>query len=287
MRSATISRVRKVGIVAVITLSLLTAVAALTQRQEMELANAQKSRSAQSGEMTQASLEPASPSKEYIYAGGRLVATEEPIALAAPASLRATTLDSTRIRITWAPSSGAAKYELQRSANYVGANNGFSVVSSNITSTSFDDTVTTNAAYIYRVRALDSNTPPNASPFSELDLATAISFTEDPVSNGMIVKEVHITQLRNAVHYVRVAAGITAPEGWTDPTPPLAQVVKIKKVHIQELRDRLGDARDALEFPVPTYTDPTITQFVTTVRAAHIQELRRLVKGYKTYIDQP
>jgi hypothetical protein len=235
------------------------------------------------------SYDPLAPKTEYIYANGRLIATEEPASATptAPASLRATTTDGTHIRIVWAASAGATKYELQRSANYSSANNGFTTVDANIPATSilYDDTVAQNAAYIYRVRAYIQTTP---SPFSEIDLATAVSFTEDPVTNGMTVKEAHLTQLRSAVNYVRIAAGIGAFTGWTNPTPPpLAQTVSIQKAHIQELRDRLTDARTALSFPAPVYTDPTITQFQTPVKANHIQQLRKLVKGYKSYIDQP
>ncbi|HEU4386155.1 MAG TPA: hypothetical protein VFV34_00050 [Blastocatellia bacterium] len=227
-----------------------------------------------------ASLNANSPSKEYIYAGGRLIATEEPVttSLNAPANLRATTASATQIQVTWSTVSGAARYEIQRSANYNNpTDNGFSTVTTNGTSP-YPDSATTGNAYVYRVRAFDQFN--NASPFSNIDLATAIGFSEDPVSNGMTVKEVHITQLRQAVDAVRIASGLPAAT-WTDP-PPLAQIVTIKKIHIEQLRSNLDDARLALTLPAPTYIDPTITQFVTTVKAANVQQLRQLVKGYRT-----
>ena len=233
------------------------------------------------GRVSTASFNSNIPSKEYIYAGGRLVATDEPTAstLGAPGNMRATTTSSTQIQINWDLVAGATRYELQRSSNYGGANDhGFVPVASTITGNSYPDTISTNAAYVYRVRALDAGG--NASQFSNIDLATAIAFAEDPVQSGMTIKDFHILRLRDAVNYVRTAAGIGMFGSWTDPFA-LTQVV-IKKEHVQELRDKLEDARNALGLPPATYTDQTITRYVTPVAASHIQELRRLVKGYRT-----
>ena len=63
---------RKIVIAAGLVFSLLIATAALAF-----WPTSQKRRQA-GGEIVATSLSPASPSKEYIYAGGRLVATEEP-----------------------------------------------------------------------------------------------------------------------------------------------------------------------------------------------------------------
>jgi hypothetical protein len=235
---------------------------------------------------TPMNLNPGSPSKEYIYGGGRMVATEEPpgIILAAPTNLRATTISSTQIHLAWGGVTGAVRYELQRSLNYTNPNDhGFTLVDANITSAFRDDTIGTGAASIYRIRAFNANNQP--SPFSNIDVATAIVFVEDPVSNGMMIKEVHVTQLRQGVDALRIASGLPAAT-WADP-PPLAQIVNTKKLHIDQLRANLDAARAALTLPAPIYTDATITQFITPVKAAHIQELRRLIKGYLTYIDQP
>lgn len=235
---------------------------------------------------TPTNLNPDSPSKEYIYAGGRLVATDElaGVILSAPTNLRATTISSTQIHLAWGTVTGASRYELQKSLNYTDPNDhGFGTVNSNITSTFRDDTVSAGAAYIYRVRAFDANNQP--SPFSNIDVAAAISFTEDPVTSGMTVKEFHVTQLRLGVDALRIASGLPAAS-WANP-PPLAQTVNIMKLHLDQLRANLDAARTALSLPAPAYTDATITQFITPVKAVHIQELRRLIKGYLTYIDQP
>jgi len=223
-----------------------------------------------------------SPSKEYVYAGGKLVATEEPATTgssSAPTNLRATTTSSTSIHISWSAAANATRYELQRSSNYNLANHGFSPLNSNIQFLSFDDNnVTSGNAYIYQVLAIDQNN--NYSAPSNLDIAYAFAFTDDPISTGMTVIEVHTTQLRQAVDAVRLAAGLSAAT-WSDP-PPLARTITIQKRHIDELRSNLDAARLALSLPAPTYVDPTIVQGITTIRAAHVQQLRQLVKGYRT-----
>lgn len=236
------------------------------------------------GGLTPPSLNPAEPKTEYIYANGKLIATEEPVTAtpAAPASLRATTTSSSNIHIAWSASSGATKYELQRSTNI---NSGFQPVHSNISPSTpfYDDPVNPNAAYIYRVRAFIESNP---SPYSEMDIATAVAFTADEtITQGFTtVKAIHITQLRQAIDAMRLAVGLAAAP-WVD-SPLVAHQVEFKKVHIDQLRSNLNSAGGQLSFPAPTYTDPTITADSTVVKADHIRELRRLVKGYKTYLDQ-
>jgi hypothetical protein len=237
-----------------------------------------------SGGLTPPSLDPLEPKTEYIYANGKLIATEEPVTATpvAPGSLRATTTSDTSIHIAWSASSGATKYELQRSTNI---NSGFVPVNSNISQNTlfYDDPVTPNIAYIYRVRAFIESNP---SPFSEMDIATAVAFTSDAtITQGVTtIKAIHITQLRQAIDAMRIAVGLPAAT-WVD-SPLVAQQVEIKKVHIDQLRLNLNGAGGQLSFPAPTYTDPTIIAHSTIVKADHIRDLRRLVKGYKTYLDQ-
>ncbi|HEY3137940.1 MAG TPA: fibronectin type III domain-containing protein [Blastocatellia bacterium] len=283
-KGLTLPRLRrlKVVVTAAIVLGLFAAWTLLAYSGALDSVFRQKSK--RGGAVSPASFNSNSPSKEYVYAGGRLVATEEATGttLSAPTNLRATTTSSTQIHISWNSVTGAARYELQRSSNYGNPNNGFAPVSSNITQPFYDDTVGTsgtNASYIYRVLAFDAGG--NPSPSSNIDLATAITFLDDPVQTGMTVKDFHILRLRDAINYVRIAAGIVSFNGWTDAST-LTQVV-IKKEHVQELRDKLDEARSMLGLPQPAYTDPTITRYVTRVSAAHIQQLRQLVKGYRTF----
>ncbi len=284
-QDSTTRRKAQVTIVVVVVLSLFAAWTMLASSGALDSVFRQKGD--KKGAVSIANLNSNSPSKEYIYAGGRLVATEEPTGttLAAPSNLRATTSSSTQMHIAWNLVTGAVRYELQRSSNYGDPNNGFNL-SFNVTGTSYDDTVGTNAAYIYRVRAFDAPSGGNSSLFSSIDLATAIAFLEDPVQSPMTVRDFHILRLRDAINYVRTAAGIGTFNGWTDPST-LTQVT-IKKEHIDELRVKLVEAAQTqLGLPLPTYTDSTIIRYSTPVAAAHVQQLRKLVKGYRTAIDNP
>lgn len=115
----------------------------------------------------------------------------------------------------------------------------------------------------------------NVSGYSNIDLATTVSFTDHPLAVGMtLVKAQHLTELRQGVSAVRATAGLAAA-AWTDPT---LSGVFIKAVHIQELRDNLNPALTTLGFTAPTYTDPTLTAGSTVVKKAHIEELRQAVK---------
>lgn len=215
-----------------------------------------------------------SPSKEYIYAGGRLVATEEPSgnsSLSTPTAFSATAISNAQINLTWtAPSGIVDHYIVERSQSAGGT---FTQLSPNPTTASFTDTtVTSGVAYLYRVKAVDSLGLITAA--SNLDLATAISFTDDPlVANSTIIKAQHLLELRQAVDAVRLLAGLTAIS-WTDASP---QGVAIKKVHIEELRANLDQALQTLGLPTPSYTDPTLTT-ITAIKKVHFDELRQRVK---------
>ncbi|MBD0369936.1 MAG: fibronectin type III domain-containing protein [Pyrinomonadaceae bacterium] len=216
-----------------------------------------------------------SPSKEYIYAGGRLIATEEPASssssLSAPTAFSATTVSSAQINLTWTAPNGAVDHYIVERSQSVGGS--FTQLTPNPTTTSFTDNgVTSGVAYLYRVRAVDSVGLPTAA--SNLDLATAITFTDDPlVANSTVIKAQHLVELRQAVDAVRVLAGLQAAT-WTDPSP---QGVFIKKLHIEELRANLDQALTALSLSTQSYTDPTLTT-ATAVKKVHFDELRQRVK---------
>lgn len=211
----------------------------------------------------------ASLSKEYIYAGGRLVATEEPNPLLAPTNLVADTFSSTRIDLTWTAVPSAHHYQVERASNLGGS---FTVLDSNVTTTSFsDNSVTSVSAYLYRVRSADA--VGNLSPPGSPDVATAITFTDTPLTIGStLVKAQHVTELRQAVNAVRAAANLSATT-WTDTT---LTNLTIKAVHVQELRTNLDQALNALVLPVNGYTDPSLSG--VDIKKVHIDELRQRVK---------
>jgi isocitrate lyase len=103
-------------------------------------------KSAKKGTVSTANFNSNSPSKEYIYVGGRLVATEEPTtaSLSPPSALHATASSSIagQIDLSWTASSGSIDhYQIERSSNFSSSGNGFSFVANVPSSpTSYSDT---------------------------------------------------------------------------------------------------------------------------------------------------
>jgi hypothetical protein len=212
------------------------------------------------------------PSKEYIYAGGKLVATEAPVTLLAPANLAALTLSNenpARVSISWTATPGADHYEVERTTNLGGT---YTVVNSNVATTTFtDNTVTSVAAYLYRVRAVDGGG--NVSPYSNLDVATAITFTDDTIFTGStLVKAAHINELRQAVDAVRANANLGAANWGGSIT---AGVTTVQADHIQTLRTNLDQARSALSLSACSYTNVGVG---VLIQKNHIDELRQCVR---------
>ncbi|HSS22507.1 MAG TPA: hypothetical protein VLL54_20720 [Pyrinomonadaceae bacterium] len=216
---------------------------------------------------------PTNPSKEYVYAGSRLIATEEPAApLAAPTGFVATTqsdLPVAQVSTSWTASAGAHHYQLERTTNIATS---YTTVNANITSTTFTDTtVSSVTAYLYRVRAVDA--VGNVSPYSNVDLATAVSFVDDTLQVGSTtIKAVHVTQLRQAVNAVRAVTTSLGPVSWAE---TVSAGVLIKASHISELRTGLDGARVALGLAACTYTNAATGQVIQKV---HIDQLRQCVK---------
>lgn len=211
---------------------------------------------------------PSSPSKEYIYAGERLIATEEPNPLAAPTNLVADTFSGTRIDLTWTAAPNAHHYQVERAPNLGGT---FTVVNSNVTTTTLSDTTVTSVhSYLYRVRSADA--VGNLSPPGSIDMATAITFTDDPLTVGTIVKAQHVTELRQAVDAVRACANLGAVT-WTDSS---LVNVHVKAIHIEELRTKLDEALTALGLPTSAYTDAPLAG--VSIKQVHIDQLRQRVQ---------
>ncbi|HEX2062413.1 MAG TPA: fibronectin type III domain-containing protein, partial [Thermoanaerobaculia bacterium] len=113
---------------------------------------------------------------------------------AAPANVVATATSTSAVTVTWSAVAGANHYEVWRSVD----GGGFSLIASP-TGTSHNDTGrTANKTYLYRVKAVAAS----ASPFSNTDAATTIVFTDDP---PVLVKAIHITELRTAVNAMRAS----------------------------------------------------------------------------------
>ena len=208
--------------------------------------------------------------KEYIYAGGKLIATEEPTLLVAPANLLAATFSNTQINISWDANPTAHHYVVER-ANESGS---FIAVNTHVTTNSYiDNTVSSVNAYLYRVRSADA--AGNVSAPSNLDLATAITFDDDPFPQApTLVRAQHILQLRQAINAVRQLTPSLNDYPWTHPIT-VGQTL-IKGDDIEELRTALDEALVILELPPGGYTDAELTG--RPFQKTYITELRNLVK---------
>lgn len=102
-------------------------------------------------------------------------------------------------------------------------------------------------------------------------------FADDTVVVSVTkVSRAHIIELRQAVDALRVVAGLT-PAPWIDPAlVPTIDI--IKAIHIQELRTYLDDAASRLGYSTSPYTDPTLsTGFM--IKRVHIEELRQRIRA--------
>lgn len=182
-------------------------------------------------------------------------------AFGAPQSFVASASSTTQVDLSWAPVSGATTYEIYRSS----LNSGFSFLVSVGTTSHSDTTVVAGRTYLYEVRAVGAST----SPFSAIDPATTILFT-DPSVAGVNVRAVHLTELRAAIDAIRAAAGQSAASY----TNAIVAGNTIQAVDFTEMRTALDAARAQIGLTTISYNDASITAGVTSVKAAHLLELR-------------
>jgi chitodextrinase len=233
-------------------------------------------------------------SKEYIYAGGKLIATEEPSSgggsstLPAPSALTAIGSDTSNIPqviLNWTAPTGSGTVNHYIVERMQSLSAGYTAINQNVTTASYTDTsVSANTAYLYRVRAVDSSN--NLTTYSNVDLATTITFTDDPLvgtannpnpATATTIRATHFEQLRTAINAVRTLANETA-FNWTTTNNPAPQSGGgIYKSHLNDLRANLKDAFAALGLSTPQFTAPDPMTSGQFVRAIHLQELRDLL----------
>jgi titin len=139
------------------------------------------------------------PSREYIYAGGRLIAIDTPLLpLAAPTNLAATAVSASQVDLRWNDNSSAESGFLIEQK--VGSGNWLQVGVTNPDATSFenDTGLTPSTTYTYRVRAYS---PTDHSAYSNESSAT----TRDPAA----------PTAPNNVHAVLQSSGITITISWS------------------------------------------------------------------------
>ncbi len=274
-----------------VVLSLLAAWTLLAYSGAFDSAFSQKGKKGKT--VSTASLNSNSP-KEYIYAGGRLVATEEPAGggcTPPPAPVLTTSVVNSVITLNWTVIAGVETFDVERSPKVSVL---FAPVATNLpaTTTTWQDVNvgfggvsvdgTNNVVtYIYRVIAHAGQ----CSTSSNLDWATNISFVEMLTQQQTVVKAHHITELRVAVNSVWKAANQN-PETitWSEPPGGTAAGLagfQVKKIHIDELRSKLNQAMDAIQPGYSSqhpYNDATLVQFSTPISAIHLIDLRNRVK---------
>jgi hypothetical protein len=188
-------------------------------------------------------------------------ATVSIMVLDAPGGLVAAAVTSTRVDLSWIAYTGATSYQVDRRS----AGGTFVQIGTSATNAFSDTAAAPDTAYQYRVRAVISG---GTSSSSTPDLATTVIFTDSPLSTGVVVKAIHLGQLRTAVNAVRALAALS-PAGFTDSASP---GVPIRAVHFSELRTALDAARTSLGMAPGSYTDPSLAGQI--IRAVHVQELR-------------
>ena len=105
------------------------------------------------------------------------------------------------------------------------------------------------------------------------DVTVTQAFSDEPLTAGMPIRSVHITELRDRINGVRARCGL-AVFGFTDPSL-VAGATVVRSVHLAELRTALLQAYGACGVAPPAFTDPSIAGGV--IRAIHISELRSAV----------
>ena len=188
---------------------------------------------------------------------------------AKPLNLVATGNATPSVTINWSTVSGATSYEVRRRSS----SSPFAMLVGQPTGTSFPDSaVNAGTGYVYTVRARNAI---GVSADSAPDFATTMTFTDDPIVAGVTpIKKAHVTELRSAVNAIRAAVGLSAFPF----TPADLTGLVISAAHFADLRSALAEARAAVLLPPARYTDPTLTQQTTMIKAVHITELRNGVQ---------
>jgi hypothetical protein len=194
---------------------------------------------------------------------------------ARPTSLVARATSTMLVTLSWvAPASApVSHYEVERSSSINGP---YTQLTSNTTTTIFTDMAASpGVAYLYRVRAVF--TSGDASAYSNLELATTVNFTNNPLSpGGTIIKGIHLIELRQAVNAVRTLAGVGAAT-WTYPDPPQQPPGRLIYFEdVQELRVELDEALGPLGLVKPYPPEPALARSMA-ISAAHFEQIRERV----------
>jgi hypothetical protein len=189
-----------------------------------------------------------------------------PAFVSAP-TLTVTATSNTSVSLGWTVPVGADEYAIERSDSMSGPFKNIDIVPG----TAYTNIgLTTQKAYVYRVRAINFSSGEVSDP-SNMAVGTAISFEFGQLL-GQTIKARHLHDVRAAVNAVRRVAHL--PELALVPTDLTGQTVSA--FHVMDLRTSLGQALAVLNIPNPPYTDPTLSTGAdgTLVKAVHVEELQ-------------
>ncbi len=191
-----------------------------------------------------------------------LTQTVNPASFGPPPFIAATATGTSSVTVSWSTVSGAASYRVYRATSVSGV---FAPIGE-VAATVFNDGGrSANTTYLYKVSAVASG---SESTLSATDAATTLVFTDASLT-GVIAKAVHITELQTAVNAMRAAGNLSA---FTFSAVTTGATIRLS--HLIELRTHLNAARAAIGLPAISYTDPSPVAGSTTIKAAHITELR-------------
>lgn len=183
--------------------------------------------------------------------------------LPTPQNVTATLTSSSSVTLTWTGSSD--QYLIFRNSTQIGTTS----------QTTFNDTVSTNSAFLYRVQASNAA----GTTFSSLSApgyVTTFGYTDNPIAAvSTIVKAQHLNELRSAILALFTAAGATPPTLTTVAAGNTVQVA-----HVQDLRNAINQFRTSQTLVTTSFTDSTLTAGSTPIRKPHMSELRVAVRGF-------
>ena len=185
-----------------------------------------------------------------------------------PANVVATATSTSTVQVSWTAAVDATSYNVYRSIDGINYDSPVNTSSTTL----IDGGRSANTAYLYKVRSVNSG----ESTDSNIDLATTIIFTDDPlVAQSTAMKAVHMNELATAINAVRTLAGIGAGT-YTGGTLSGGGVTTVAAAHINDRRTALDAARLDLGLPAISYGQ-TVTSGVT-IDDSHVIELRNGVK---------
>lgn len=163
------------------------------------------------------------------------------------------------VLLSWSVVGGASGYEIARAA----AGGGFVTIATIAGTVYQDTTVSSNAGYIYKVRAV-------GGPYCAPDLVVVFTATDDPLQPGTRVKAVHLTELRTAIQAARTTAGI-GPATYSRSVAP-GTIVNASDV--MEMRHAINAARTAAGAHNLAFTDAVLSSRSSLIKSVHIIDLR-------------